>query len=75
MCNMSSGSGSSQCSTTCIGKKIQDFYRASRITDLVTEPVPVDSLFRKQTGMFETEWFQMEGQVSGLDKQDFSILK
>ena len=63
MCNMCAGGGSSQSRTACIGKKIQNFDRAFCFTDLISEPVPVDCLLREKSGVFETEWFQMEGQI------------
>ena len=57
------GSGSGQSCTACVSKKIQDFDRASGFTNLITEPVPVDSLLREKSGVFETEWFQMESKI------------
>ena len=33
MCDLSTGSSCCKCSTACIGKKIQDFYRSSGISD------------------------------------------
>ena len=63
VCNLCTGSGSSQSCTACVSKKIQDFDRASGFTNFITEPVPVDSLLREKTSVFETEWFQMKSKI------------
>ena len=52
-----------QGSTACIGKKVQDFYRTSCITDLITKPVPVGRLLRKQACVLKAKRFQMESQI------------
>ena len=57
VCNACSGSGSGQGSSAGVGKEVQNLDRASGFFDLFREPVPVSSLFREQTGMFETERF------------------
>ena len=57
VCNTCSGSGSGERSTAGVGKEVQNFDRAAGIFDLFREPVPVGSLLREQTGMFETERF------------------
>src|SRR5699024_1883985 len=44
-----------------VGEKVQHFYRTACAAYFFTEPVPVYRLFRKQSGVFEAEWFQPEG--------------
>ena len=63
MGNLCAGSSRCKSCTSCVGKKIQYFDRTSCIADLVTKPVPVDCLLRKQSGMLEAEWFQVEGEM------------
>ena len=57
MGDRSTGCCGCESGTACIGKKIQYFYRASGVADLIAEPVPVGSLFREKSGMFEAERF------------------
>ena len=56
VCNLCTGSGSSQSCTACVSKKIQDFDRASGFTNFITEPVPVDSLLREKTSVFAVSY-------------------
>ena len=51
-----------RCSTG-IGKKVQYFYRASCISDLIRKPVPVHCLFRKKPRMLKAEGFQIEAKL------------
>ena len=48
--------GSGQGCSASVGEQIQYLNRAPGIADLVTEPVPVGSLLREQTGVLEAEW-------------------
>ena len=61
--NLCTGSSGSQSCTACVGKKVQHFDRTACITDLVTKPIPVDSLLWEKSGVFETERFQMESKI------------
>jgi len=63
MGNACAGSGSGQSRASCVGKKIQYFYRSSGIADFFPKPVPVYRLFRKKSGVFEAEGFQVEGEM------------
>ena len=62
MSDLCAGSCSCECGAACVGEQIQDFDRAAGILDQVRKPVPVCRLLRKQSGMFETEWLQVESQ-------------
>ena len=48
--------------TTGVSEEVQNLHGAACLMDQTGEPVPVHRLFREQTGMFETEGLQMEGQ-------------
>ena len=63
MGNACTGSGSGQSCASCVGKKIQHLYRSSGIADFFPKPVPVYCLFRKKSGVFEAEGFQVEGEM------------
>ena len=60
MGDMRSGGRCRKSCAACIGKKIQNFYRASRVSDLFRKPIPVCRLFGKESGMFKTKWFQIK---------------
>ena len=62
MSDLRSCCSGSQSGTSCIGKQIQNFHGSAGRFDFLGTPVPIDSLFREQTGMFKTERFQMEGE-------------
>ena len=48
--------------TAGVSEEVQYLHGAACLMDQTGEPVPVHSLLREQTGMFETEGLQMEGQ-------------
>ena len=55
--------GCSNCGTTGIGEKIQHLNRSAGSLYYRRKPIPVGSLFRKKTGVLETERFQAESQI------------
>ena len=50
-----------------VGKQVENFYRSSGLSYLLSKPVPVRGLLRKQAGMLEAEGLQVEGQFSVAD--------
>ena len=48
--------------TAGVSEEVQHLHGSACIMDQTGEPVPVHRLLREQTGMFETEGLQMEGQ-------------
>ena len=78
MRDMGARGGGGNCGAARVGKKIQHLYRALLqnaflppalpfLPDLFCAPVPVYRLLRKETGVFETERLQMEGQIPVVD--------
>ena len=57
MGNRGSGLCRSQGSSSCVRKKVQDLDGPSGASDFRAEPVPVDSLLRKEPGVFKAEGF------------------
>ena len=52
----------SQGGSAGVGKKVQYLDGTMGILNDLRKPVPIDGLFRKKTGVLETEGLQMEGQ-------------
>ena len=71
MGDMSAGLGCSNRRAARVGKKIEDFHFSAGRYSLLNnsaEPVPVDSLFREQSGVLEIKGLEPEGEVPVVDR-------
>ena len=71
MSDAGAGFGCRDCRAAGVGEEVQYFDLAPRghgVLNDPAEPVPVDGLFREQTGVFEVKRFESEGEIPVVDR-------